>query len=116
MTGSQRSQVNDVRRENSPEGRRRPTAPAKIPACILPAARWGTELCNPAHDHRRIYEIAFALGFSSEAPVDRVFRSTFGLSPSDVRGRAQATRVDASRPEPADIANGGYEEWARQLK
>ena len=74
------------------------------------------ELCNPAHDHRRIYEIAFALGFSSEAHFSRVFRSTFGLSPSDVRGRAQATRVDASRPEPADIANGGYEEWVRQLK
>jgi AraC-like DNA-binding protein len=74
------------------------------------------ELCNPAHDHRRIYEIAFALGFSSEAHFSRVFRSTFGLSPSDVRGRAQATRVDARRPEPADIANGGYEEWVRQLK
>ena len=74
------------------------------------------ELCNPAHDHRRIYEIAFALGFSSEAHFSRVFRSTFGLSPSDVRARAQATRVDASRPEPADIASGGYEEWVRQLK
>jgi AraC-like DNA-binding protein len=74
------------------------------------------ELCNPAHDHRRIYEIAFALGFSSEAHFSRVFRATFGLSPSDVRGRAQATRVDARRPEPADIANGGYEEWVRQLK
>jgi AraC-like DNA-binding protein len=74
------------------------------------------ELCNPAHDHRRIYEIAFALGFSSEAHFSRVFRSTFGLSPSDVRARAQATRVDASRPAPADIANGGYEEWVRQLK
>lgn len=74
------------------------------------------ELCNPAHDHRRIYEIAFALGFSSEAHFSRVFRSTFGLSPSDVRGRAQATRVDTRRPEPADLANGGYEEWVRQLK
>lgn len=74
------------------------------------------ELCNPAHDHRRIYEIAFALGFSSEAHFSRVFRSTFGLSPSDVRGRAQATRVDTRRPEPADIANGGYEEWVRELK
>ena len=74
------------------------------------------ELCNPAHDHRRIYEIAFALGFSSEAHFSRVFRATFGLSPSDVRARAQATRVDARRPEPADIANGGYEEWVRQLK
>jgi AraC-like DNA-binding protein len=74
------------------------------------------ELCSPAHDHRRIYEIAFALGFSSEAHFSRVFRSTFGLSPSDVRARAQATRVEASRPEPADIASGGYEEWVRQLK
>jgi hypothetical protein len=71
---------------------------------------------NPAHHHRRAYEIAFALGFSSEAHFSRVFRSTFGLSPSDVRGRTQATRVDASRPEPADIANGGYEERVRQLK
>ena len=73
------------------------------------------ELCNPAHDHRRIYEIAFALGFSSEAHFSRVFRATFGLSPSDVRGRAQATRVDASRPEAATPCNGGYEEWVRQL-
>ena len=74
------------------------------------------ELCNPAHDHRRIYEIAYALGFSSEAHFSRVFRSTFGLAPSDVRARAQATRVDASRPETADVANGGYEDWVRELK
>jgi AraC-like DNA-binding protein len=74
------------------------------------------ELCNPAHDHRRIYEIAFALGFSSEAHFSRVFRATFGLSPSDVRARAQATRVDASRPETADVTDGGYEDWVRELK
>jgi AraC-like DNA-binding protein len=74
------------------------------------------ELCNPAHDHRRIYEIAFALGFSSEAHFSRVFRATFGLSPSDVRARAQATRVDASRPQTTDIVNGGYEDWVRELK
>lgn len=74
------------------------------------------ELCNPAHDHCRIYEIAFALGFSSEAHFSRVFRATFGLSPSDVRARAQATRVDASRPETADVVNGGYEDWVRRLK
>jgi len=79
-------------------------------------ARACAELCNPAHDHRRIYEIAFALGFSSEAHFSRVFRATFGLSPSDARARAQATRVDASRPETADIANGGYEDWVRELK
>ncbi len=27
-----------------------------------------------------------------------------------------AISVDTRRPEPADIANGGYEEWVRQLK
>ncbi|MPZ34987.1 MAG: helix-turn-helix domain-containing protein [Rhodospirillales bacterium] len=74
------------------------------------------ELRNPAHDHRRIYEIAFALGFSSEAHFSRVFRTTFGLSPSDVRARAQATRVDVNRPETAIVANGGYEDWVRELK
>lgn len=74
------------------------------------------ELCNPAHDHRRIYEVAFALGFSSEAHFSRVFRATFGLSPSDARGRAQATRVDANRSAPTADANGGYDDWVRQLK
>ncbi|MBY0317486.1 MAG: helix-turn-helix domain-containing protein [Reyranella sp.] len=79
-------------------------------------ARACAELGNPAHDHRRIYEIAYALGFSSEAHFSRVFRSTFGLSPSDVRARAQATRIDAMRPTPAGDANGGYEDWVRDLK
>jgi AraC-like DNA-binding protein len=79
-------------------------------------ARACAELGNPAHDHRRIYEIAFALGFSSEAHFSRVFRSTFGLSPSDVRARAQATRVDSSRSETTATTNGGYEDWVRELK
>ena len=74
------------------------------------------ELCNPAHDHRRIYEIAFALGFSSEAHFSRVFRSTFGLSPSDVRAHALAARVDTSRPAAATPASEGYEEWVRRLR
>jgi hypothetical protein len=42
MTGSQRSRVDNVRHEGSPEGRRLATAPAKTPACILPAARGGS--------------------------------------------------------------------------
>ena len=75
-------------------------------------ARACAELGNPAHDHRRIYEIAFALGFSSEAHFSRVFRSTFGLSPSDVRARAQAARVDATpagvdRPTPTAATRTG---------
>jgi len=79
-------------------------------------ARACAELGNPAHDHRRIYEIAYALGFSSEAHFSRVFRATFGFSPSDVRARAQAARVDASRPASNGDANRGYEAWVRELK
>lgn len=79
-------------------------------------ARACAELGNPAHDHRRIYEIAYALGFSSEAHFSRVFRSTFGLSPSDVRARAQATRTEAGRQTSTADGNGGYEDWVRELK
>jgi AraC-like DNA-binding protein len=79
-------------------------------------ARACAELGNPAHDHRRIYEIAYALGFSSEAHFSRVFRATFGLSPSDVRARAQTARIEASRPATNGAANGGYEDWVRDLK
>lgn len=74
------------------------------------------ELCNPTQDHRRVYEIAFALGFRSEAHFSRAFRATFGLSPSDMRGRAQAARIEASRPVSTASANGGYEDWVRALK
>lgn len=38
-----------------------------------------------AHDTRRIGEIAFASGFSSEAHFSRAFRNAFGCSPSDAR-------------------------------
>ncbi len=75
-----------------------------------------TELSNSARNHRRIYEIAFELGFSSEAHFSRVFRSTFGLSPSDVRARAHALLSGGDRPAAASPAEGGYEDWVRQLR
>lgn len=75
-------------------------------------ARAYAELGNPAHDHRRIYDIAYGLGFSSEAHFSRVFRSVFGISPSDARGRARAAlSSNFSRVS----AEGGYEDWVRQL-
>jgi hypothetical protein len=33
-----------------------------------------------------------------------------------VRGRAQATRVNASRPVSTADPNGGYEDWVRELR
>jgi AraC-like DNA-binding protein len=74
------------------------------------------ELSNPARNHRRIYEIAFGLGFSSEAHFSRIFRSTFGLSPSDVRARAHALLSAGGRQVTARPAEGGYEDWVRQLR
>jgi AraC-like DNA-binding protein len=79
-------------------------------------ARACAELGNPAHDHRRIYEIAFALGFGSEAHFSRVFRATFGVSPSDVRANAQAARVDGRRPASGIVTSENYEEWVRRLR
>jgi AraC-like DNA-binding protein len=73
------------------------------------------DLCNPAHDHRRIYDIAFGLGFTSEAHFSRVFRAKFGLSPSDVRGRAQTVRTEAKRLTLAGSAGSRYEDWVRRL-
>jgi AraC-like DNA-binding protein len=76
-----------------------------------------SELSNPAHDHRRIYEIAFSRGFSSEAHFSRLFRQTFGQSPSEVRARAGVTLATAGRPVPVGSASGSsYEEWVRQLR
>src|SRR5262245_42527666 len=46
-------------------------------------ARAWRELSNPAGSHRRIYDIAFDLGFSSEAHFSRSFRRAFGMSPSE---------------------------------
>jgi AraC-like DNA-binding protein len=79
-------------------------------------ARACAELGNPAHDHRRIYEIAFGLGFSSEAHFSRVFRTTFGVSPRDVRARAQAARVDGRRPASGVVTAESYEDWVRRLR
>ena len=72
-------------------------------------------LSDPTQHHRRIYEIAFELGFSSEAHFSRLFRSTFGRSPSDVRSRAYEVFSGMTRQEANGAAGGGYEEWLRNF-
>lgn len=76
-------------------------------------ARAHAELGNPAHDHRRIYDIAYGLGFTSEAHFSRAFRAAFGVSPSDARGQAHAALSSGINRASAD---GGYEDWVRELK
>jgi AraC-like DNA-binding protein len=75
-----------------------------------------SELADLKQGHRRIYDIAFDLGFASEAHFSRAFRRAFGVSPSDVRARRVGIPAE---PEPLK-ANGqaidSYEAWVRNLR
>src|SRR5690606_25176373 len=42
-------------------------------------------LASPHHGHLHIYEVAFSLGFKSEAHFSRAFRQRFSRSPTEVR-------------------------------
>ncbi|MCC6389970.1 MAG: helix-turn-helix domain-containing protein [Bryobacterales bacterium] len=78
-------------------------------------ARAYRDLRDPSSRRRGIAEIAYRWGFSSAAHFSRVFRKTYGLSPSDAcAGFPAAT---------AGIANGSaphgpgerYQDWIRRL-
>jgi AraC-like DNA-binding protein len=72
------------------------------------------ELSSPAHDHSHIFEIAFRWGFSSEAHFSRIFRHTFGLSPSEVRAQARTMPSNINQQTQAtSAASSSYEEWVR---
>jgi AraC-like DNA-binding protein len=75
------------------------------------------ELSNTTLGHRRIYDIAFDLGFSSEAHFSRIFRRAFGLSPSEVRARASEVHPgDGWTMRDGATGGGGYEDWVRRLR
>jgi AraC-like DNA-binding protein len=75
------------------------------------------ELSDTTRGHRRIYDIAFDLGFSSEALFSRIFRRAFGLSPSEVRARAHdALSAGSVTTGDGAAASGGYEDWVRRLR
>ncbi|MBV8190542.1 MAG: helix-turn-helix domain-containing protein [Alphaproteobacteria bacterium] len=79
-------------------------------------ARAYSEIADLRQSHRRIYDIAFDLGFTSEAHFSRIFRRTFGVSPSDVRGRRAAAAIEPSVAKATAIADDGYEAWVRNLR
>ncbi|WP_377297813.1 helix-turn-helix domain-containing protein [Rhizobium sp. SGZ-381] len=55
-------------------------------------------LTDPAEQHRRIGEIAYALGFSDEAHFSRLFRATYGRSPRAIRQAARAGTLESLQP------------------
>lgn len=71
------------------------------------------DLANPNLDHRPIYDIALACGYSSDTVFSRAFRQRFGLTPRDVRqtGRSgHSTTADSK----ANL-DRRYEFWLNHL-
>lgn len=72
------------------------------------------ELTKSAGRPRRINEIAYSLGFRNEAHFSRVFRHTFGVSPSEAR--AIGLQAGQLATEDDDQAlDRRYEQWVRKL-
>jgi AraC-like DNA-binding protein len=78
-------------------------------------ARAYSDLADPKQSHRRVYDIAFDLGFASEAHFSRIFRRTFGVSPSDVRARRAGVPTEPLLAKGNGAADG-YEDWIRNLR
>lgn len=74
------------------------------------------ELANPLLARRRIYDVAYDLGFASEAHFSRVFRRAFDVKPSDVRHDAVLSGQRSSTRSPKSPGERGYDEWIRQLQ
>lgn len=85
------------------------------------------EILHDPVDGRRIGEIAFAFGFTSEAHFSRTFRRAFGCTPSEVRGglastpaggrhRLLGTDGHGSTEHAVKAAAGQFPDWLRQLR
>ncbi len=71
------------------------------------------ELESVRHPPRKIGEIAFSLGFSSESLFSRSFQQMFAMTPSDVRKNAwERLQFDYQQQTMLDRR---YEEWVRKL-
>ncbi len=67
-------------------------------------------LVSPQQVKRRIYDIAYHFGFTSEAHFSRAFRARFGASPSEVRG-AYLDRLKRTADPAFNVADRMYETW-----
>lgn len=71
--------------------------------------RCAEDIVNPHFSSRRIYEIAYAWGFTNESHFSRVFKRRFDISPSDLR----QTGISATIIKRTPVASNdeGYESW-----
>jgi AraC-like DNA-binding protein len=61
-------------------------------------------LMSPQHATRSITEIAYSMGFSSSSHFSNLFRTQFGVRPSDVRGGCAAEGLSCKTPLLTDFA------------
>ncbi|MEN2977699.1 helix-turn-helix domain-containing protein (plasmid) [Tistrella bauzanensis] len=77
------------------------------------------DIIDPAHQHRRLADIAYAWGFNDEAGFSRAFRRAFGLSPRDAR-RAASDGLPAIGDDASEIGPGprdrALDRWIRHLR
>lgn len=69
------------------------------------------EIMSPAQTHRRIADIAYDWGFSSESAFSRAFRRRFGMAPRDIRAAA----ASPATPFAGSMGTGDLETWIRTL-
>lgn len=72
--------------------------------------RCARALRDPVERHRGVQEIAVEHGFACPSHFSRLFRHTFGRSPSDARGASCANPTEASLPSSAVL-----DTWIRSL-
>lgn len=72
------------------------------------------QLRDPLHRNRKVFEIAFNVGFSSMAHFSGAFRRQFGMSPTELRAGVLAGPPVAKILAPAR-SEAGYEDWLRDL-
>lgn len=72
-------------------------------------------LLAPHYAHRRIYEIAYAWGFASEAHFSRAFRRKFGISPREARGAFDGLPSKQIAAPARLIGDRHYEQWLQQI-
>ncbi|MES2186143.1 MAG: helix-turn-helix domain-containing protein [Pseudomonadota bacterium] len=73
-------------------------------------------LANPANRRLRIADISARVGFASGAHFSRAFKTTFGMTPLDVRGASSVGKLPVDALATADLLySAEYAAWVRGL-
>lgn len=77
--------------------------------------RCAEALMSPHLCSRRIYEIAYQWGFTSEAHFSRAFKQKFGITPSEARKGKHSPKLLMSATQTQQIGDRYYEQWVEEI-